>query len=443
MVNWFPISLVALSVCAELSLGQTGRDTGEILLPEVWAVESTLRRRNDRPASGSRDPIPEDSIQMPAAARVASADNEFGVRLLRELCRTEPEQNVSISPLSVAMALGLTYNGARAETKQAMAQVLGLEGIDAPELAMDNAALLAALASADPKVVLEIANSLWARRGIPLAEPFIQASEAYYEAEVSELDFSDPEAPALVNDWVAHKTHGRIKKVLDRVRAEDVLFLLNAVYFKGAWTNAFDTKLTRERDFHLPGGRTISHPMMSQSGEYRYRRGDGFKAVSLPYGNGRVSMYVFLPDQGSSLKTLVGRLKGATVEDWLGQMRLVPGDVVLPKLKLEYTRSLVKPLSTLGMAVAFDPAKADFEGMLPAPIDMPFYLNEVKHKTYVEVNEEGTEAAAVTEVGVALAAMPLEEERFAMVVDRPFLYLIQDNRTGAILFIGAVSDPTR
>jgi len=315
-------------------------------------------------------------------------------------------------------------------------------------------------------VQLEIANSLWVRQGIPLAEDFVETNEMYYEAEVSALDFYDPAATKVINAWVKDKTHDKIESIIDRLTAEDVLLLVNAVYFNGKWEHEFNEKVTADRDFHLSDGSAKRHPFMRRNAEYPYYRGEGFQAISLPYGNGRVSMLVFLPDRwegeefgvvddegeviaepgplpdfGQALAGFVEQLTPENWDRWLDSLRTIEGDIILPKFKHEYEQTLNDVLTELGMGDAFDPTKADFNGMLPAPIDMPFYISKVLHKTFVEVNEQGTEAAAVTSVQMAMTAMPMEEETFTMTCDRPFFYAIRDDRTGTVLFMGAVTDP--
>ena len=397
-------------------IGQPG-ETPATMPPEVWA-EST---------AGQADP-----------AAVVKADNEFGFRLFLRLFQDKPLDNHFVSPTSIAMALAMTYNGAEGKTRGQMADALGLAGIGPGDVNMANAALLATLASADPKVTIEIANSLWVRQGIRLADRFTQVNRDYYDAEVASLDFRDAAAPGVINAWVKQKTHDKIDEIVTSIEPGDVLFLINAVYFKGRWTDEFTKELTQPQVFHAPGG-DVEHPMMRQSGKYRYYAGEGLAAVRLPYGEGRFAMVVLLPDEGVGLGDFVARLTPANWRRWLDGMSMRDGDIVLPKFKLEYERTLNQVLSSLGMGVAFDPGRAEFDGMLAAAIDMPFYISEVLHKSYVDVNEEGTEAAAVTSVRMAMTAMP--RDKFRMVVDRPFVFAIHDEKSDAVLFLGVVNEP--
>ncbi len=376
-----------------------------------------------------------------AGAQIIQADNELGFKLFKDLFSPEPAENIFISPTSIAMALAMTWNGAEGKTRDAIAEVLGVSGMNALDVNIANSAILAALKAADPKVQLEIANSLWGRQGIPFSEKFIRTNAGYYDAEITDLDFADPKTPDVINGWVKKKTHDKIEQIVGRIDPLDVLFLINAVYFKGRWTDEFDKDLTRDRDFHLADGSTKQHSMMRRSGDYLYYEAEEFQAISLPYGTERFEMLIFLPGEETGLAGFVSELDPENWNQWLASMSTKEGEIVLPRFKLEYEKTLNEVLSALGMEIAFDRVQADFSGMLIAPIDMAFYISEVLHKTFVEVNEEGTEAAAVTSVKMALTAMPRERDRFTMVVDRPFFYAIRDRQTGAVLFLGAVTDP--
>lgn len=375
----------------------------------------------------------------PAAAldsRLVAANTRFAGKLFGELARRDPGKNIFISPASVAMALAMTYNGADGETKQAMAKTLALQGMNEEEVNRAYAALRTILENPDPKVRLTVANSLWARKETPFNKEFLEINKKYYGAQVSALDFDDPAAPARINAWVSKKTRGKIGNLVDKIEKDDILFLINAVCFEGKWAVAFDPAKTIERPFTLGDGRQKRHPLMFQSGEFRYYRGDRFQAVSLPYGKGRISMYVFLPDPGSSLEEFYAGLNAAGWEKWRAGFSLRKGDLFLPRFKLEYEQTLNDALKALGMEVALDESRADFRKMCPVPPIV--WIDEVKHKTFVEVNEEGTKAAAATSVRIKQAVI---EDKFSLVVDRPFFFAICDDQTGTILFMGSVVDP--
>jgi serine protease inhibitor len=369
--------------------------------------------------------------------RVIAATSRFSFKLYNQLLKQRSSKNVFVSPSSVLLALAMTYNGAEGETRQAMARALEIEGVSLPEVNRAFADLRSMLNSADPKLQLTIANSLWARQGLSLKPDFLQRTKEFYAAEVTSLDFGNPAAPATINSWVKNNTGDRIDKIVDEISSDTILFLINAIYFKGQWATEFDKGKTREDDFKLADGSQKKLPMMSQSGKYNYYKSKDFQAVSLPYGSGRVSMYVFLPDKSTSLDQFERNLTVANWETWMKSFRLAPGELMLPRFRIEYEVNLNDALKALGMSEAFDSTRANFSGMAQGAI----YISEVKHKTFAEVNEEGTVAAAVTSVGVRLASAQLPQENFIMKVDRPFFVAIRDNETGTVLFMGSIADP--
>jgi serine protease inhibitor len=368
---------------------------------------------------------------------VVSANTRFAFKLYREIIRRDSAKNVFVSPASVSLALAMTYNGAEGATREAMAEALELAGLERREVNQAGIELLRSLEQNDSGVRLAIANSLWAKKGIAFDPDFLRRNQKYYRAQIEELDFADPRAAAVINGWVSDRTEGKIERIIDQVQAEAVLFLINAIYFKGDWTHKFDKRKTREDSFMLLDGREQQHPMMVQSGEFPYYETRDFQAIMLPYGDRRLSMTVFLPAENSSLAAFQERLDYEHWTEWKKQFRKKEGRIVLPRFKLEYEVSLNDPLKQLGMTLAFDPRRADFSAMCP---DARVNIDEVKHKTFVEVNEEGTEAAAVTGVTMTLTAF-MPSQPFSMVVDRPFFCMITDHKTGLVLFMGSIVEP--
>jgi serpin B len=370
--------------------------------------------------------------------KVTAANTKFSFKLFSEILKqnnSQNSQNIFISPTSVAIALAMTYNGAKGETQQAMAKTLELQGISLQEINSASAALIAAVQNADDKVQLNIANSLWAKQDINFNPDFLQTTEDFYKATVTNLDFSDPGAVNAINDWVKQSTNGKIDAIVQQINPDDVMFLINAIYFKGKWTKEFNPAQTTQQPFYLTAGEEKQHPLMSQSGKYSYYENKKFQAVSLPYGNdGRLSLYVFLPSDNSSLTAFYQDLNADNWEKWIAQFRNRQGSIRLPRFKINYDLTLNDTLKALGMGVAFEP-KADFSG-----IGDNLALSEVKHKTFVEVNEEGTEAAAATSVGITLTSAP-SEQPFQMNADRPFFCAIRDNQTGTVLFMGSIVNP--
>lgn len=369
--------------------------------------------------------------------------NEFDFTVFRQVVGEDRKDdlytNVFLSPESLRIALMMTYNGAEGETREAMAKLLGLEGLTLQEANEASAALMGALTDAGEGALVEIANSLWYREDLTFKEEFIERCQEYYDAQVEKI--STPEA---INSWVDEKTHGKIDKIVDRIDPMTVLFLINAIYFKGEWCEKFEGDMTRDKDFTLQDGSTKQVPLMSQSGEYRYLANESFQAVELPYGDdGKMSMFVFLPVEGLGLNGFVEMLDSESWDGWMNAFATSEGDIEVPRFKMEYEKQLNDTLKALGIEVAFDGQRADFTGMIPPEeTSENIFISNVLQKTFVEVNEEGTEAAAVTKVEMAETAMPVEEpERFQMRVDRPFFFVIRNNSTGTLLFMGLLVDP--
>jgi len=377
----------------------------------------------------------------PAVARTAElvqADNKSGLEIFNYLTAARPQENVFISPLSIALALQMTAHGAAGATWDAMAGAMSLSGLARAEVAGGNLTLRDELLKADAKVRLDIANSLWLRQGVKLQKQFAADCGKYYQASVTTLDFARPDAVTTINDWVAKNTGGRIRQAVSQLLPAEILVLVNAIYFKGSWTKAFDPKLTAPRDFHLASGNAAQRRMMRREGEFRYKSDETMQAVALPYGAGRMNMYLFLPNDGDGMGGLINHVERDGASLLFDGFAEKKGEVVLPQFKIEFEQSLNKVLKQLGMGAAFNSA-ADFSGMVVPPGTAA--ISDVLHKTFVEVNEEGTEAAAVTVVKMLATAMPRPEEEFSFVCDHPFLCAIRDDVTGSILFIGAIFDP--
>ena len=375
-------------------------------------------------------------------SRVIATNTKFGFKLFSELVKQNPGKNIFISSASVTLALTMIYNGARGETQQALMATLEIEELSLSEVNQANAALTTALTHLDPKVELVIANSLWVKQGLAFKPEFLQSNRDFYQAEVTELDFNDVRAVSIMNNWVSRQTRGKINEIINSVDPLATLFLLNAIYFKGIWSVPFDQAKTREDIFTTIEGRQKKHPLMSQSGRsYSYYRGQNFQAVSLPYGRGDITMFIFLPDQSSSLIEFQQSLTAETWANWMSQFKQSEGQLVLPRFKVEYEADLNTALAALGMQIAFDQARADFTDICASPSVPNIYIDRVKHKTFVEVNEEGTEAAAVTSIGVMAAGLLSVPKPFTMIVNRPFFCAIRENKTGAVLFMGSIVDP--
>lgn len=373
------------------------------------------------------------------APPVAVSDAAFSFALLRQLAQDQPAANISISPYSAATVLQMVSNGAVGRTLAEMQQVLGTSGLSSANVNAAHKSIATALKSADNQVILETADAIWYRPGIKISPEFLAVNREFYDATVDALDFSDPHAVNVINDWASTKTHGKITRIADAMIDPHSarLFLADAVYFKGKWSHPFEAKDTKERPFHLRSGTRKQVPMMAQTRSLGYLEEPDYQAVRLPYAGENLAMYVLLPVPDSSLADLVGKLSGDAWERIRRQFRNADGSVVIPKFKIEYAIELRRPLESLGMKLAFDAGRADFSGIAPR-----LFISGAIQKTFVEVNEEGTEAAAVTGVAAATTAYRLPSQPFEMVVDRPFLFLIEDRPTQTILFVGLVFDPS-
>ncbi|MGI2904662.1 serpin family protein [Tolypothrix sp. VBCCA 56010] len=393
---------------------------------------------NDSTSALAKSPLPTESPSTKKTVtpdtKVVAANTKFSFKLFSEVLKKDSKDNIFISPSSVAIALAMTYNGASGSTQQAMAKALELQGISLEEINSSNAALKILLENPDPKVQLTIANSLWANKDTSFKSEFIQRNKDFYKAKVTNLDFKDSRSSGVINTWVNENTRGKINKIVETIEPEQVLFLINAIYFKGNWSNEFDKNQTAEYPFYIASDKQKQHPMMSRTGDYRYLENEQFQAVSLPYGkDGKISLYVFLPKENNS-KAFYENLNSDNWEKWMAQFSKQEGFVRLPRFKINYDITLNDALTDLGMGEAFS-AKANFSAM-----GKNLAISQVKHKTFVEVNEEGTEAAAATSVGI-VATSAVETKPFRMIVDRPFFCVVRDNQTGSVLFMGSIVEP--
>ena len=372
----------------------------------------------------------------PLEKQVVESDNIFGLKLFQEIIKIEPDKNVFISPLSVAMALGMTYNGAAGSTEEAMRNTLEFGDMSFQEINESFKSLIALLTQLDPKVRFQIANSIWYRLGFPVEQDFIDLNKTFFDAEVRPLDFSLPGAPGVINDWVDENTNGKIKEIIDQIDPLTMMFLINAIYFKGTWTFEFDKTLTADDFFTKPDGSQVSCKMMKQENDFQYFETDDFQAVDLPYGDGQFRMTIFLPKPQKSICSFITEFSSENWMQWIGRFSKAAGSVYLPKFELEYEISLNDVLTALGMGIAFT-GQADFTRINK---NGNLYISQVKHKTFVKVDEEGTEAAAVTVVEISLTSVG--PTGFVMRVDRPFVFFIREHHSQTILFMGKITDPS-
>lgn len=374
----------------------------------------------------------------PTDNHLADADNSFAFDLLKQIEQEQPGKNIFISPFSASTALQMVANGAVGQTKTEMQNVLHTAGIAQASLDSDCEALNGSLAS-ETNVILDLANSIWYQNNFRLKRPFISDNRKYFNAELAAVDFHEPSSAQIINDWASKKTFGKIQDVVSYPfpPATEVI-LANAIYFKGKWEDPFDKSHTLPHDFHLPGGNAEQVPMMGKHKRFSYEEGDDYQAVKLPYAGRRLEMILFLPATNSSPQQLLKQFSGdAWRNKFLSGFSSEEGDLMFPKFKLNYDVALNDSLMALGMQRAFSPNGADFSAMA----NQPLFISAVRQKSYVAVDEEGTEAAAVTTVHMVGAVMMMPLKAFQMIVDRPFFFVITDNQTQAILFIGIVNNP--
>ena len=373
------------------------------------------------------------------------ANTAFGFKLLNALRKTDEKKNTLISPFSVSVALAMVRNGAIDETEQAMINALQLQALDPQSLNANYVYLQRALQAPDSKVTLSIANSLWGAEGIEFDPGFLNRNSPFLDTEISTLDFTDPNNVSTINQSVSDNTDGRISNIIEAIAPSTVICLISGIYFRGDWQEEFDVSRTEDKPFYLASGDKRQVPMMHKTDWYPYYANKNFQVVSLPYGDGQMGMYIFLPNQTTDLNTVLGRLKTENWDDWMAQFFTREVALVMPKFKLEYGTELKHALSQLGMGIAFDGANADFSRMRVAPV--PVFISYLNHHAIVEVNEEGTKAATGTFVFFD-EPVPLADVEAAsippipFIVDRPFFFAIRDNQTGTVLFMGIVMDPT-
>ena len=369
----------------------------------------------------------------------AGKDNLFAFELFRTATTDlKANENALLSPLSVSIALAMTNNGAAGETRQAIERTLKLEGFSTEDINAYYQKLLTDLPALDPKTTLEIANSIWYRQGFNVLPDFLDVNRAFYKADVSALDFSAPNAKDVINDWVSNKTKKKIPTIIDGgIPSDMVMYLINAVYFKGEWEQRFDKSATKKGTFTRQDGSPLQTDFMHVKHSFNVASTNEVEAIELPYGNKKYSMVVLKPRGDLNPEQLTEKLTDSdSWETLASSFHARETQLALPKFKFSYENKLNDELIDIGMGIAFGPG-ADFSGIGG---ERNLLISEVKHKSFVEVNEEGTEAAAVTSVGMELTSAG--PQVYVFNVDRPFLFAIREITTGLILFIGQVNDPS-
>jgi serine protease inhibitor len=387
-------------------------------------------------ATGIANTTPPDSRDI--GHSLAAPYAQFGFDVLRDLWSEHPGDNVFISPTSIAVALAMTSNGAKGATRDAILKTLNSHTHSIDAFNADNRALVEEINKATA-VQLSMANALWAQKVFPMNPSFSQTLESAYSAQAENLDFRDSKSVDTINAWVAKHTNGRIQKILDHVDPSTVAILTNAIAFKGKWSLPFDPKMTQTHDFKNASGSLRKVPMMKHSGEYLYAKDGSSESIRLPYADGTFAMYVVLPSDAEAMRLFLQPLTADRFISLVASLQRRSGTIELPRFTICYRTSLNATLTKLGMGIAFE-SGADFSGIHQPP--PPMRISDVRHASFLTVDEEGTEAAAATSVGVTAAMTRGRiEEPFHMVVNHPFFVVIRDERSGQILFTGVVTDP--
>ncbi len=368
------------------------------------------------------------------------ADSKFSYEIFkRTVAFDSDEENLMISPLSISMALAMTLNGAKEDTFDEMREALYLTDLDIDDINNAFKSLTELLTTADRSVTLKIANSIWYREGLPVEEEFLSSVRDFFDARIEGLDFNDPAAPDIINAWVEENTEGLIKEIIEEIEPHMVMYLINALYFKGDWLRPFDIDDTRRANFHLESGRTTQVDMMHQEGKFALYFSEDVQMIEIPYGDSLFSMTVLMPaDPDMPITQFVDeKLSAANLNSWRSNMFVDSRDITLqlPKFEFEYELEYNDILKAMGIRKAFDEWEANLKGIADVS-PQNLFIDEVKHKTFIRVDEEGTEAAAVTSIGIGITSMPPQ-----MIVDRPFVFIIHERESGTNLFMGKVMNP--
>ncbi len=369
---------------------------------------------------------------------IKKESNAFAVDLFKK--SAENEGNIMISPASVYLALAMTLNGADGETKTAMLEFLADPGLTVDLINNACRSWIDLLEKTDSKTKLEIANSIWFDQDFTPYKPFLQKNADYFAADIKKLNFNDRNTPKIINNWVKEATHNTIDKIVDSIDPDVVIYLINAVYFKSDWQTEFNKNNTRDRTFNTPDG-TIETPFMHRLDRMTYFSINKATGVALPYADQKFAYFALLPDKEMTPREWLAEQDQSLFNDLARLMAKKPKYTVqlaMPKFEVHYEDSLLNELTELGMGIAFDPDQSDFSQMNEQHTK-DLYISEVKHKTFIRVDEKGTEASAATSVEVRVTSAPQFDKELTL--DRPFLYGIMDLQTGMPLFVGIMENP--
>ena len=388
--------------------------------------------------NSTKSDAPAEPIALTAGqVEKASGDNGFAFKIFKEVSKLNGS-NTFFSPLSLNAALGMLYNGASGETRAEMAEALGMTDFTDTEINEYYQKMLQALLKIDPNTDIGIANSIWYRTRLPVKQSFIDVNRNFFEAEVKPLDFNSSDAANVINKWCADKTNNRIKEIIESTSSDDMMYLINALYFKSKWQFKFDKNQSKQDDFTKIDNQKVKVNMMEQTTTLSYYADQRLQCVEMPCGNQAFGMIVVLPVNETDINRLIENLDDVAWQKIVDNLWKENVRVKLPRFKIECDFDLKDPVRNVGI-------QKIFSGGLENISDLDLLVSKIKQKTFIEVNEEGAEAAAVTAIGITLGSgtgggvSPIVPIQFF--VNRPFLYLIKEKSTGVILFIGRMDEP--
>ncbi len=403
----------------------------KIFVPVVAAVFSLflVRCSND-------SVVPSEGQPVEVSADIAERTTDFAFDFFKKFQATQTENdNIFVSPLSLHMALGMLLNGAEGETAAQISKTLKTEGVAQADLNQSYQALIEGLPKADPKVQLGLANSVWYRNTFKVEDTFLNVLRKSFDAEVAGLNFDDPNAKDKINAWASDKTNGKIKNAVQSIQPSDVLFLINALYFKGDWKVQFDAKKTDDATFYLNNDGQKEVKMMRVKNNFQVAQGTDYAAVQLPYSSGQFNMTLLIPNQKEGVSKVIAGLSASAWKDLQSNFREKAVTVGLPRFTLDYKTKLGAVLQSMGMTKAF--TKSAELGKISSAADL--LVSSVNQFTYLGIDEKGTEAAAVTVVGVGVTSVGPSEP--TLIADHPFVLIISEKTSNTILFMGKIVNP--
>ncbi|MGK7963256.1 serpin family protein [Crocosphaera sp.] len=369
--------------------------------------------------------------------RLIDAQTQFGFKLFSTLTNQPKNENIFISPTSIALTLSMLYNGATGTTQREIARGLNFSHVSVDTLNRANQTLQHDLNNHRSYNPLAIHHSLWAREGFSFRYQFLKDSRSYYQTKITNLDFASSEARGIMNRWVTEETQGQMPTIMDSTQADDVLFLINTASFQGLWQMGFDRNSIKDKPFYLADQSVKTYPFMSRSGMYNFLETSQLQGIELPYEDGRFSLYLFLPKAENGVSQMVEGLNSKKLAKLLSRFRKRQGLLELPRFRVNYEVDLTESLKKLGFSTMFDPSQAEFDQLSSHPT----YVNGLKHQTILVVDEQGVQSPAENNLLMATASRNQEKPDFSFSLDRPFFSLIRDNQTGNIIFMGVIFEP--